>query len=186
NAGLLATRLGTEFVPRLDEGALVINTVRLASVSLDESVRYGSRIEQALLTKFPDEVERVWTRTGTAEVATDPMGIELSDVFVDLHPRDDWQRADTQSELVAEMQEELSVLPGMNLVFTQPIEMRVNEMIAGVRADLGVKLFGDDLERMKETARQIERILEDIPGAADISVEQVTGQPVLRVEVDRR
>lgn len=185
NAALLATTLGSEFVPKLSEGAVVINTVRLASVSLDESIRYGTQIEQTLLDRFPDEIEQVWTRTGTAEVATDPMGIELSDVFVTLTPRGEWKRASTQEELVAEMEEELSVLPGMNIAFMQPIEMRVNEMIAGVRSDLAVKLFGDDLDRMKEKARQIESILEETAGSADVSVEQVTGLPVLRVEVDR-
>ncbi len=185
NALALGTTLGSEFVPRLSEGSLVINTVRLASVSLDESVRYGTQIERTLLDRFPDEIERVWTRTGTAEVATDPMGIELSDVFVTLTPRNEWERASTQGELVAEMEAELSVLPGMNLAFLQPIEMRVNEMIAGVRSDLAVKLFGDDLDRMKEKARQIERILDETSGSADVSVEQVTGLPVLRVEVDR-
>lgn len=185
NATFLATRLGTEFVPRLEEGSVVVNTVRLASVSLDESVRYGTAIERTLLDRFPDEIEHVWSRTGTAEVATDPMGIELTDVFIDLTPRSEWTRATRQDELVAAMQAELSVLPGMNLVFTQPIEMRVNEMVAGVRSDLGVKVFGDDLDRMRDTARQIEAILEQTQGAVDISVEQVTGLPVLRAEVDR-
>ena len=185
NAGLLSTRLGVEFVPRLSEGAVVINTVRLASVSLDESVRYGTRIEQALLAAYPDEIARVWTRTGSAEVATDPMGIELSDVFITLRPRASWTRAETQAELVADMEQTLSVLPGMNMVFTQPIEMRVNEMVAGVRSDLGIKVFGDDLGRMREIALQIEEILAEVPGSADVSVEQVTGLPVLRAEVDR-
>ena len=185
NALLLATQLGTEFVPRLSEGAVAINTVRLASVSLDESVRYGTQIEKVLLEAFPDEVDQVWTRTGTAEVATDPMGIEQSDLFVTLHPRHGWTKADSQPELVAEMQETLSVLPGMNLVFTQPIEMRVNELVAGVRSDLGIKLFGDDLGRMRELALQIEDIVEQVDGATDLSVEQVTGLPVLRAEVRR-
>jgi len=186
NAAFLASRLGTEFVPRLSEGAVVINTVRLASVSLDESVRYGAQIERALLATFPDEIEHVWTRTGSAEVATDPMGIELSDVFITLTPRARWSKADSQAELVAAMEEALSALPGMNMIFTQPIEMRVNEMVAGVRSDLGVKVFGDDLERMREAALQIEGILREVEGAADVSVEQVTGLPVLRAAVDRR
>lgn len=185
NGGFLASRLGTEFVPRLSEGAVVVNTVRLASVSLDESVRYGTQIEKALLEGFPDEVDQVWTRTGSAEVATDPMGIELSDVFVTLAPRDEWTRADEQAELVAAMQEELSGLPGMNMVFTQPIEMRVNEMVAGVRSDVGIKVFGDDLVRMREIALQIEDLVGEVEGAADLSVEQVTGLPVLRAELDR-
>jgi cobalt-zinc-cadmium resistance protein CzcA len=184
-AGLLATQLGSEFVPRLREGALVINTIRLAGVSLDESVRYGMRIEEVLEEKFPDEIERVWTRTGTAEVATDPMGLEVSDVFITLKPRKEWTRAKTQDQLVVEMEETLSVLPGMRMVFTQPIEMRVNEMIAGIRADIGVKLFGDDFDVLKSKAREIETVMKEIPGAADVVVEQLTGLPVLQIEVDR-
>jgi cobalt-zinc-cadmium resistance protein CzcA len=185
NAAFLAGRLGTEFVPRLNEGAVVINTVRLSSVSLDESVRYGTRLERVLLEAFPDEIEHIWTRTGTAEVATDPMGIELSDIFMTLTPRSRWSRAGTQAELVAAMEATLAPLPGMNAIFTQPIEMRVNEMVAGVRSDVGIKLFGDDLERMRELALRIEDIVAEVPGAADVSVEQVTGVPVLRAELDR-
>jgi cobalt-zinc-cadmium resistance protein CzcA len=184
-AGFLATRLGSEFVPRLMEGTIVINTVRLASVSLDESVRYGTHIEQALLEKFPDEIERIWTRTGSAEVATDPMGIELSDIFITLKPRAQWTRAETQGELVTAMGKALSALPGMKKIFTQPIEMRVNEMLAGIRSDVGIKLFGDDFTTLKEQAREIEALVKRIPGAADVSVEQVTGQPLVQVKVDR-
>ncbi len=185
NATFLATRLGAEFVPRLREGTLVVNTVRLAGVSVEESVRYGTRIERVLLDRFPDEIERVWTRTGTPEVATDPMGVELSDVFVTLRPVEDWKRAETQEELVEEMEKVISTLPGMRASFLQPIEMRVNEMIAGVRSDLGVKLFGDDLEQLKAKAREIETVLKSVPGADDVSTEQVTGQPMVQVEVDR-
>ncbi len=185
NALFLATRLGSEFVPRLGEGALVINTVRLAGVSLDESVRYGLQIEQTLLKKFPNEVERVWTRTGTAEVATDPMGLELSDAFITLKDRSKWKRARSQDQLVKVMEDELSNLPGMRMVFTQPIEMRVNEMIAGVRADVAVKLFGDDFSMLRAKAREIEAVMSAIPGSADVVAEQVTGQPVLQIEVDR-
>ena len=184
-AGLLASRLGTEFVPRLREGALVINTVRLASVSLEESVRLGTRIEQVVLQAFPHEVERVWTRTGTAEVATDPMGLELSDVFITLRPREEWTRAATQDELVRAMSQVVGQLPGMKAIFTQPIEMRVNEMIAGVRADLGIKLFGQDMQVLEAKALEIQRAVEAVPGAADVSAEQVTGLPVLQVVVDR-
>ncbi len=184
-AGAAATQLGSEFVPRLSEGTVVINTVRLAEVSLTESVRYGSQLERVLKQKFPDEVRRVWTRTGTAEVATDPMGIELSDVFITLQPREQWKRASTQEELVNEMKAELADMPGMRMAFLQPIEMRVNEMIAGVRSDVGIKLFGDDLDLLKAKARELEGHVRAIPGAADVTVEQVTGQPVLEVTVDR-
>ncbi len=184
-AGLLATRLGSEFVPRLWEGSIVINTIRLAGVSVDESTRYGTNIERLLLEEFPDEIERVWTRTGTAEVATDPMGLELSDVFVMLTPRKQWKHARTQQELVYAMQTELENLPGMRMVFTQPIEMRVNEMIAGIRSDVGVKLFGDDFATLKAKAREIEAVLEGLPGGVDVVTEQLTGQPMLQIEIDR-
>jgi cobalt-zinc-cadmium resistance protein CzcA len=183
--GLLATRLGATFVPRLSEMAVVANMVRLAGVSLEESVRYGGRVEAHLLAKFPDEVRDVWVRTGTAEVATDPMGIELSDAFVTLKPRSEWRRARTQEELVQRMEEELAQFPGMRVVFTQPIEMRINEMIAGIRTDVGVKIFGDDLDSLRVKAEEVNDVLASIPGVADAYVEQITGQPVLRVEVDR-
>jgi cobalt-zinc-cadmium resistance protein CzcA len=183
--GAVASRLGSEFIPRLSEMAVVINTVRLAGVSLEESVRYGGRLEKLLLEKYPDEIRDVWVRTGTAEVATDPMGMELSDVFVMLKPRSEWTRARDQAGLVELMSTELSGLPGMRLVFTQPIEMRVNEMIAGIRTDLGVKIFGDDLELLRERAAEIGELIEGVPGAADVYVEQITGQPVLEVRVDQ-
>jgi len=185
NGVFLATRLGAEFVPRLSEGTIVVNTVRLASVDLDESVRYGLGIERALLAAFPDEVERVWTRTGTAEVATDPMGAELSDVFVTLRPRTRWRKERTQDELVRAMRAELSDLPGMRAIFTQPIEMRMNEMIAGVRSDVGIKIFGDDLGELRAAARRVEAVVRSIEGSADVTTEQVTGLPVLRVELDQ-
>ncbi|MBK5276567.1 MAG: efflux RND transporter permease subunit [Desulfuromonadales bacterium] len=184
-AGILATRLGSEFVPRLMEGSIVINTVRLASVSLDESVRYGTRLEKTLLEKFPNEIERIWTRTGSAEIATDPMGVELSDIFITLKSRGKWQHAHTQGELVTAMEKELKSMPGMRMIFTQPIEMRVNEMIAGIRSDVGIKIFGDDFETLKAKAKEVEKAVKKINGAADVSVEQVTGQPLVQVEVDR-
>jgi cobalt-zinc-cadmium resistance protein CzcA len=181
----LASQLGSEFVPRLREGTIVINTVRLAGVSLDESVRYGSQIERVILEQFPHEVRRVWTRTGTPEVATDPMGVELSDVFVTLRPRDGWRRAKTQEGLVRDMERELASLPGMRMIFTQPIEMRVNEMIAGIRSDVGIKLFADDFDVLEAKAREIERVVRAIPGAADVVTEQLTGQPMIQMDVDR-
>lgn len=185
-SGLLASKIGWEFIPKLSEMSLVINTVRLAGVSLDESVRYGSRIEKLILEKYPDEVNRVWTRTGTAEVATDPMGLEVSDIFMSLKPRSQWKRATSQDQLTKLMRSELSALPGMKLIFTQPIEMRVNEMVAGIRADLGVKIFGDDLDILKEKAGQVEKVLKSIAGAEDLYTEQVTGQPGLEFEIDQQ
>jgi cobalt-zinc-cadmium resistance protein CzcA len=181
---IMGFRLGSEFVPRLNEGTVAINTIRLAGVSLEESLRYGTRIEGYLKKKFPDEIEDVWSRTGTAEVATDPMGLELSDVFITLKDKGRWKRAKTQEELVSLMAAETKVLPGMRAVYTQPIEMRINEMVAGIRADLGVKLHGDDLETLKAKAAEIEEVLKEVPGAADVTTEQVTGLPVLRLVLD--
>jgi heavy metal efflux system protein len=183
-ATILGLRLGSEFVPRLNEGSVVVNTIRLASVSLEESLRYGNHIEGYLRKKFPDEIQDIWTRTGSAEVATDPMGLELSDIFITLKPREQWKRARTQGELVSAMAQATKVLPGMRAVYTQPIEMRINEMVAGIRADLGIKLYGDDLETLKAKAEDIEKVVKAIPGAADTTVEQVTGLPVLRINVD--
>ncbi len=181
----LAANTGSEFIPRLSEMGIVINTVRLSGVSLEESVRYGTQMEKLIREKFPDEVADVWTRTGTAEVATDPMGIELSDVFISLTPRERWKRAGTQDQLTSLLREELSGLPGTRMVFTQPIEMRVNEMIAGIRTDLGVKIFGDDLEVLKAKAAEAEAVIRSVSGSADIYTEQITGQPVLEVRVDQ-
>ncbi len=180
----LATRLGAVFVPRLDEGSIVINTVRLAGVSLDESVRYGTGIEKLLKEKFPDEIESIWCRTGTPEVATDPMGLEVSDIFIMLQDRSRWRKAHTKEELVEKMDQVVSTLPGMRYAFTQPIEMRMNEMVAGVRSDVGVKLYGPDFDVLTAKAAAIETVLKGIPGAADINVEQLTGQPVLEVRLD--
>ncbi|NUP11849.1 MAG: efflux RND transporter permease subunit [Polyangiaceae bacterium] len=181
----LAPKLGAEFIPRLQEGALVVNTVRLSGVSVEESVRYGSEIEEHLMAKFPDEIKHVWTRTGTAEITTDPMGVELSDVFIALRPREQWKRASTQDELAEEIAGELDGYPGMRALMTQPIEMRVNEMVSGVRSDVGIKLFGDDIEALKANAREIETVVKTIPGASDVVTEQVTGQPILSIDVDR-
>jgi len=183
--GLLSTRIGSEFLPRLSEGAIAINAVRLSGASLEESVRYGTQIEKVILEHYPDEVRDIWARTGTAEVATDPMGIELTDLYLTLTPRSEWTRAQTQTELVDLMSEELSRLPGMRLVFTQPIEMRINEMVAGIRTDVGVIISGDDLETLKESAARVGEIMSTIPGNADVYVEQITGQPVLEVRVDQ-
>lgn len=186
NAAVLATRLGTEFVPRLNEQAIVINTVRLAGVALDESVRYGTQIERLLLERHPNEIEHVWTRTGAAEVATDPMGLEVSDVFITLKPRAEWRGSATQDELVGAMAKTLEGMPGMRSVFTQPIEMRVNEMLAGIRTDVGIKLFGDDFELLRQKAEEIRVKLAAIPGAADVTLEQLTGQAMLTIDIDRQ
>ena len=184
-AVLMARGLGSEFVPRLSEGAVVVNVIRLAGTDLDESVRYATRMEQVVLKAFPDEVEHAWTRIGTAETATDPMGVELSDMFISIKPRSQWKRARTQDGLERLIQRELRDMPGQRIAMTQPIEMRLNEMISGVRADLAVKIYGDDFDVLVEKGREVEATLRAIPGAVDVSTEQITGQPVLQIQVDQ-
>ena len=183
--GMIAPNLGSEFVPRLSEGSIVVSVVRLAGIDLEESIRYNTQMEKTLLAAFPDEIQYVWSRIGTAEVATDPMGVELSDLFITLKPREHWKRAATQAELTELVQKELRSLPGQRVAMTQPIEMRLNEMISGVRSDVAAILYGDDFDVLVKKAAEIERVVKSIPGAVDVSTEQVTGQPVLQIRVNQ-
>ena len=181
----LATQLGAEFIPRLNEHAVVIATQRLASVSLDEAVRQGTEMEKLLLAQFPDEIERIWTRHGTAEVATDPMGWDQADVFITLTPASQWKRATNQDKLVALMKESVNGAPGMMMMFTQPIEQRLNEMIAGIKADVGVKIFGENYDQLVKLAEQVADELRKVEGADGVNPDQLTGMPLLRIEVDQ-
>ena len=176
--------LGGEFIPQLDEGDITIQAWRLPSIALGESLRSTLEIERTLL-RFP-EVRQVVSRTGTPEVTTDVMGMELSDIFVSLRPRGEWKTARTKEDLIAKFSAALSSeVPGVGIGFTQPIEMRFNEMIAGVRSDVALKIFGDDLKVLKEKGEQAARILRQIPGGQDVRVEQVSGLPVLRIQIQR-
>jgi cobalt-zinc-cadmium resistance protein CzcA len=183
--GVTMTRLGAEFTPRLSEGAVVANVIRLAGVAIPTSVDYNTRIEQLLLDEFPSEIKYVWSRIGVAEIATDPMGIELTDIFLTLEPREQWQRAKTQAGLTAQIETVLAELPGLNIGYSQPIELRMNELSAGIRSDLGILVYGDDFDELVRISDDIQRVLLGIEGAADISVDQLTGQPTLQVEIDR-
>jgi len=175
--------LGGEFLPTLDEGDVVIQTLRLQSSSMTHSIESGRAVERALL-EFP-EVERVVTRIGSPEVATDVMGIELSDVFVILRPKGDWTTGRSKEALVGAMAEALEAkVPGMGFSLTQPIEMRFNELIAGVRSDVAVSVFGDDLDVLERLGREAAALLRKVPGAADVRADQVQGLPVLRIVVN--
>src|SRR5262245_8712608 len=183
---IIAPNLGSEFVPRLSEGAVAISVVRLTGTTLEDSSRYNTQMEQALLAEFPDEIEHVWSRIGCAEIATDPMGIELTDMFITLKPREKWTKnARTQAELTELIEQHLRDLPGQRLEYLQPIEMRMNEMVTGIRSDVAVKLYGDDLDVLVAKAKEIEAILNQIPGNADVASEQVTGQPVLQIRLNQ-
>ena len=181
---VVASRLGAEFIPRLDEGDISISSVRPASVALSEAVEGTGRLER-VLKRFP-EVITVVSRSGSPELATDVMGIELADVFVILKPKEEWKTARTKAELIEKIEAALTEsVPGIGLSYTQPIEMRFNELIAGVKSDVAVKLFGSDLEVLRKTGDEIARVVADVPGAQDVRVEQTAGLPVLRVRVDR-
>jgi cobalt-zinc-cadmium resistance protein CzcA len=180
---LLARGLGSEFVPRLSEGSFVLTVFRLPGTSLEESVRRNTLMEKLLLASFPDEVAHVWSRCGTAEVATDPMGPEETDFFIMLTPREHWTKAHTQDELEDLIKEKFAALPGQRLLYSQPIEQRVDEMISGVRGDVAVKLFGDDFKVLTAKAAEIAEALKAVEGHADVNVEQLTGQPLLQVRV---
>ena len=180
----LVPRLGTEFLPQLDEGSLAINVVRLPSASLDGSVAVGTVMEQRLL-KFP-EVETVVTKTGRAEISEDPMGPEQNDLVIMLHPEKEWKTGRTKEELVDAIKADLAVIPGVRLSFSQPIALRVNELISGVKSDLAVKVFGPDLEVLKPQADRIASIMGGIRGAEDVKVEQISGAAQIEIIADRR
>jgi cobalt-zinc-cadmium resistance protein CzcA len=182
---LLVPRVGTEFLPQLDEGAIAINVVRLPSASLEGSVAVGAEIERRLLARFP-EVLTVVTKTGRAEISEDPMGPEQNDVIVMLHPKKDWKSKRSKPELVAAMQEELAVIPGIRMSFSQPIALRVNELISGIKSDLAIKFFGTDLEVLRESANRVAALMQGIQGAEDVKVEQVSGFPQVEIVVDRK
>lgn len=177
------TRLGGEFIPKLDEGDIAMHLIRLPSVSLTESQAIATRVEKRLM-KFP-EVRTVVSSTGRAEISTDPMGFELADVFIMLHPRDEWTTGRTKEELIHEIGEELEEVPGIGVQFLQPIEMRMNELIAGARGDVVIKVTGIDYDVMNDAAERIVSILQATQGAADVTTEQTTGLPQLVITPDR-
>ena len=180
----LATTLGSEFVPQLNEGDIALHAMRIPGTGLEQAVEMQEILEQRIKS-FP-EVDKVFARIGTAEVATDPMPPNVADNFVILKPRSEWPDPDkTKAELVKEIEASVEQLPGNNYEFTQPIQMRFNELISGVRADVGIKVFGDDLDQLLLTANDILKAVRQVEGAADARVEQVTGLPTLSVIPDR-
>lgn len=180
---ILFPRLGSEFIPQLDEGSLVIQPTRLRTVDEETTLRLVTAYEKKVL-EVP-EVQTVFSRTGTPEVATDPMPLSITDSFVILKPRDEWRPGLTKPQLVAELEEKISEIPGQGYNFTQPIQLRFAELVSGVKADIGVKVFGEDLALLKSKAEEVAAVLRDIPGAEDVEVEQVDNVPVLQIDLDR-
>jgi cobalt-zinc-cadmium resistance protein CzcA len=182
--GWLMTTLGSEFIPQLDEGDIAMHALRIPGTGIEQSVDMQIMLDERL--KHIEEIDKLVSRIGTPEVANDPMPPNVSDNFLILKPRNQWPDPEKSKEaLIQELSSAVLDVPGNNFEFTQPIEMRFNELISGVRADLGIKVFGDDLDTLRETANAISEQVESIPGAADVRVEQVTGQPMLSVVPDR-
>jgi cobalt-zinc-cadmium resistance protein CzcA len=184
--GLIATRMGSEFVPSLNEGDFAIQALRIPGTSLSQSVAMQQQLEATLKAKFP-EIDRVFARTGTAEIASDPMPPNISDGYIMLKPMSDWpEPRKSRDELLAAVQEVVGKIPGNNYEFSQPIQLRFNELISGVRSDVAVKIFGDDMDVLNKTAEEVSSKLQKIPGASEVKVEQTTGLPVLTVNIDRQ
>ncbi|MDZ4278641.1 MAG: CusA/CzcA family heavy metal efflux RND transporter, partial [Dehalococcoidia bacterium] len=183
-AALGASRMGSEFIPNLDEGDIALHALRIPGTSLSQAVQMQTALERRI-AQFP-EVERVVAKIGTAEIATDPMPPSVADTFIMLKDRKDWpDPRKPKAELVAEMQAAVEKIPGNNYEFTQPIQMRFNELLSGVRADVAVKVFGDDIDQLLTIGEQIKVVVEGVEGAQDVGVEQVTGLPVLQITPDR-
>ncbi|CAN7195355.1 CusA/CzcA family heavy metal efflux RND transporter [Pseudoduganella sp. LjRoot289] len=184
-ATLLAARMGSEFVPSLDEGDIALQTLRIPGTSLTQSVTMQQQLERKLMKEFP-EIERVFARIGTAEVASDPMPPNSADGFIMFKPREQWpQPRKTHAQLEAAISASVEQLPGNSYEFSQPIQLRFNELISGVRSDVAVKVFGDDMAVLNQTAEQISATLARVPGASEVKVEQTSGLPVLTVAIDR-
>lgn len=183
-SALMATRMGSEFIPSLDEGDVALHAMRIPGTALGQAVQMQRELERTLMEQ--PEVARVFSKIGTAEVATDPMPPNVADTYVMFKPRSEWPDPKrSKAAVLADLQALAARLPGNNYEFTQPIQMRFNELISGVRADVAVKVFGDDMAVMEATAAQIARVLQDVAGAADVKVEQTTGLPVLTLDISR-
>lgn len=184
-SGLLASRMGSEFVPSLNEGDIALHALRIPGTSLTQAVEMQKELEKTV-KGFP-QVDRVFAKLGTAEIASDPMPPNVADNYVMLKPKSEWPDPNLdKNDLIAQIQEAVSQVPGNNYEFTQPIQMRFNELISGVRSDVAVKVFGDDMEVMKSTAEEISKVLSATQGGEDVKVEQTTGLPILTVNIDRQ
>ncbi|HET6879371.1 MAG TPA: CusA/CzcA family heavy metal efflux RND transporter, partial [Pirellulales bacterium] len=179
----IALNMGSEFVPRLSEGDIVLGILRPPGTSLDEAVRINTQMERALLAAFPDEISHIWSRAGGPAVATDAGTVEDTDMFISLTPPHDWRRARSQEELVEKMLAVVDDIPGQTIWFTQPIEQRINEMISGARSDIALKLFGDNFDVLLRKSRELADVLNSVEGCADLNVDQIAGQPVLQIRI---
>ena len=179
-------QLGTEFLPPLDEGAIAINIVRLPTAGLAGSIAQSHEIENHLLRLFPDEIETIVSKTGRAEISEDPMGPEQTDLIIILKPYDQWKAVSGKPELIERIEKELKVFPGIRPAFSQPIALRVNELISGIKSEIAIKIFGDDIDTLLHRAERIAPVLSSIDGARDVAIEQVSGFSQFEVKLDRQ
>ncbi len=183
--GFLTTRMGSEFIPSLDEGDIATHAMRIPGTSVSQAVDMQMRVEKRI--KEHPEVDTVFSKIGTAEIASDPMPPNVADTFIMLKPRKEWpDKSRSKAEFVSALEEDLKKIPGNAYEFTQPIQMRFNELIAGVRSDVAVKVFGDDMDVLLKTGQRISEVINKIKGASDVKVEQITGLPVLTIQIDRK
>ena len=185
SGGFLFTRMGAEFIPKLDEGDFAFQAFLKPGTSLTEVIKTSTRLEQIVLENFPDEIESVQSRIGVADLPMDPMPIDIADIFVILNPQEEWTKADSKEELIDKVKEKVSVLAGINFEFTQPIEMRFNELLTGIREDVAVKLYGDDLEMLADKAEEISGLISGIDGVAGLKAEATRGLPQITVHYNR-
>lgn len=185
SGGFLFTRMGAEFIPKLDEGDFAFQAFLKPGTSLTEVIKTSTRLEQIVLENFPDEIESVQSRIGVADLPMDPMPIDIADIFVILNPQEEWTKADSKEELIDKVKEKVSVLAGINFEFTQPIEMRFNELLTGIREDVAVKLYGDDLEMLADKAEEISGLISGIDGVAGLKAEATRGLPQITVNYNR-
>jgi cobalt-zinc-cadmium resistance protein CzcA len=183
-AVFMFTRMGGEFIPQLDEGDIAFHAILKPGSSLSETIETTTKIEQIVKAKFP-EVDKIVSRIGVAEIPTDPMPMDLADIFVILKPKSEWTTVSSKDELIEEMKEAVEIIPGVNYEFTQPIEMRFNELLEGVREDIAIKLYGEDIEVLSQKAQEISKIIAGTEGIGDMRAEATTGLPQMTIAYNR-
>jgi len=183
--GFVFSRMGSEFIPQLDEGDIAMHAFLKPGTSLSEVEKASTKIEKAILANFPNEIESVQSRIGVADLPMDPMPIDIADIFIILKPENEWKEVASKKELIAGIKKSVSVFPGINYEFSQPIEMRFNELLTGVREDVAIKLYGDDLNILADKAKEIAGLVSGIQGVAGVKAEATKGQPQITIKYDR-
>jgi len=183
--GFMFSRIGAEFMPKLDEGDFAFQAILKPGTSLTEVTKTSTRLEQIVMSNFPDEIESIQSRIGVADLPMDPMPVDIADIFVILKPQSEWTKADSKQELIEKVKEKVAVLPGINFEFTQPIEMRFNELLTGIREDVAIKIYGEDLNVLADKAEEISGLISGIEGVAGVKAEATRGLPQITVKYDR-